>query len=86
MSAGGTRSLAQTGDYGVQTDAYHAPEMHQGLTSYQSGFRTSFQKAGGAFTTNNVQQGHVTGLSAQNRSGVVNWDAGATPPGFQQNS
>jgi hypothetical protein len=59
--------------------------MGHRLTSYQAGYRTSFQKAGGAFTTSNMMGSHVAGLSAQNRSGIVNWDAGSTPPGFQQN-
>jgi hypothetical protein len=88
MSAGGTLSLAQhPGDlahYGAQADVYGAehPRDAQSLSSVN---RTSFERGGGAFTTRNVTGGHVVGLSAQTRQSVVNWDAGSSAPGFQQN-
>lgn len=70
----------------IQQDHYTGPAS--GGTSYQKEYRTSFQTAGGSFTTKGLV-GHdphrVIGLSGQSRSSLVNWDAGATSsPGFTQ--
>lgn len=83
-------SIAQQ-RYGTQQHSYGTPGVqeysgpHGAGTSYQKGYRSSFETHGGSFTSSQVAGGHVTGLSAQNRSGLVNWDAGSTPAGFQQN-
>jgi hypothetical protein len=72
----------------VQTDHYSGPE---GGTSYQKGYRTSqegagnYSNSGTAFSSKQLLSGRVAGLSASNRSSLVNWDAGATNPGFNQN-
>lgn len=84
----GVRSLAQNPadhNYGVETDAYHAPQRGPSLGSHSATYRTSFQRAGGTFTTHQLQGEHIAGMSAQNRSTVVNWDSepGATP-GFNK--
>jgi hypothetical protein len=72
----------------VEQDHYEAPEVASGGTSYQKEYRTSFQTAGGSFTTRGLTGGNknrVVGLSGQSRSSLVNWDAGATSsPGFTQ--
>jgi hypothetical protein len=69
----------------LEQDHYQGPE---GGTSYQKEYRTSFQTAGGSFTTKNLvgrDKNRVVGLSGQSRSSLVNWDAGATSsPGFTQ--
>lgn len=67
-----------------ETVQYTGP--HGGGTSYQEGYRTSFQRSGGAFTTKGLSEGRsIAGLGAQNRSGVVNWEGASTPPGFVKN-
>lgn len=70
----------------LEQDHYAGPEG--GGASYQKEYRTSFQTAGGSFTTKGLTGGHknrVIGLSGQSRSSLVNWDAGATSsPGFMQ--
>jgi hypothetical protein len=71
---------------GIEQDRYTGTES--GGTSYQKEYRTSFQTAGGSFTTKGLTGGNkdrVIGLSGQSRSSLVNWDAGATSsPGFTQ--
>lgn len=69
---------------GVETDEYTGPH---GETSYQKGYRTSFETKGGAFTSKGIASGHtgLAGSSAQNLSGLVKWDAGSSNPGFNQN-
>lgn len=70
----------------LEQDRYQGPES--GGTSYQKEYRTSFQTAGGSFTTKGLTGGNknrIIGLSGQSRSSLVNWDAGATSsPGFTQ--
>jgi hypothetical protein len=67
----------------LQQDRYEGPG---GGTSYQKEYRTSFQTAGGSFTTKGLTQGKPVGYSGQSRSSLVNWDAGASSsPGFTQN-
>ncbi|CAB4137747.1 hypothetical protein UFOVP325_81 [uncultured Caudovirales phage] len=70
----------------VEQDRYTGPDS--GGTSYQKEYRTSFQTAGGSFTTKGLTGGggnRVIGLSGQSRSSLVNWDSGATSsPGFTQ--
>ena len=72
----------------IEQDHYEAPRAAEGQTSYQKEYRTSFQTAGGSFTTKGLTGGHrnrVIGLSGQSRSSLVNWDSGATSsPGFIQ--
>ena len=67
-----------------ETAHYNGP--HGAGTSYQAGYRTSFERSGGAFTTKGLSEGRsIAGLGAQNRGGIVNWEGGSTPPGFVQN-
>jgi hypothetical protein len=73
----------------IQTDHYEGPSSG---TSYQKGFRTSQEGAGQfeheqgtGFTTKNLQGGRRAGLAGSNRSSLVNWDAGANTPSFNQN-
>ncbi len=70
----------------LEQDHYQGPES--GGTSYQKEYRTSFQTAGGSFTTKGLTGGNksrVICLSGQSRSSLVNWDSGATSsPGFTQ--
>jgi hypothetical protein len=73
---------SETGYGDVQQDHYTGPES--GGTSYQKGYRSSFERSGGAFTTKGLTQGHVVGLSTQSRSSLINW--GDNPsPSFTQN-
>jgi hypothetical protein len=74
----------------IETDEYHGPT---GGTSYQKGFRTSQEGAGQfeheqgtGFTSKNLSGGRRASLGATNRSSLVNWDAGAATPSFNQNS
>lgn len=60
---------------------YQGPES--GGIGHRVGHISSFEQHGGAFKTKSF--GFGAGLSAQNRSGVVNWEGNSTPPGFQQN-
>jgi hypothetical protein len=70
----------------LQQDHYKDVQASSGGTSYQKEYRTSFQTAGGSFTTKGLTQGKPVGYSGQSRSSLVNWDAGASSsPGFTQN-
>lgn len=64
----------------VEQDHYNGPQG--GGVGYRVGHRTSFETHGAAFTTK--QFGFGASLSAQNRSGLVDWDAGSSnTPGFK---
>lgn len=71
---------------GIQQDRYTGPES--GGTSYQKDYRTSFQTAGGSFTTKGLTGGsnRVIGLSGQSRSSLVNWDSGSSSPSFTKDA
>lgn len=71
-----------SGGYGVEQAHYEGP--HGAGVSYQKGYRSSFERSGGAFTSKNLAGEHLAGMSSQNRGGLVNWEGGSTPPGFQQ--
>jgi hypothetical protein len=73
---------SESGFGGVEQEHYEGPS---GGTSYQKGYRQSFETSGGAFTTRGLTQGRVIGYSGQSRSSLVNWDAGATnTPSFNK--
>lgn len=67
--------------YGITGEGYSGPTDALGLGK---GTSTSFERRGGAFTTKNLTQGAVVGLSAQSRGTLVNWDGGSSTPGFNQ--
>jgi hypothetical protein len=72
---------------GIQQDRYIGPES--GGTSYQKEYRTSFQTAGGSFTTKGLtgnNKERVIGLSGQSRSSLFNWDSGSSSPSFTKDA
>lgn len=86
MSAAQHRYGAPSHDYGVSGSnmAEYKPNIGgHSLTSYQAGYRTSVEHAGGSFTTSMVSQGRVLGRSAQTAGGVFKWDGGGETPSFK---
>jgi hypothetical protein len=63
----------------VHSDPY---EGAMGADSMSAQNRTSFERGGGAFKSSSVTQGHLAGLSSQNRQTVVNWGDGPSSPSF----
>ena len=78
---GSRQEFGETHDYGTQINPYEGP--HGAGTSYQKGYRTSFETSGGAFTTSNLMGKHLAGLGGQNRSGLVKWEGDTEPPAFK---
>jgi hypothetical protein len=72
---------SESGFGGVEQQHYEGPT---GGTSYQKGYRQSFETQGGAFTTKGLTQGRAISYSGQSRSSLVNWDSASSNPTFSK--